>query len=151
METDPLSIQIRNRKLQDGCEGDPEEVRDVGEDDPGNEGINGAECPLEREEDEEDVCRGEEIIFKFELKIGEGEIENEIEGEWDGDRDRHCAGRGGVEHGSERYRDDDIQHRPHRPKHPRRRRPPRLDERLVRGVRVHCLNIHPFWVSKFMT
>lgn len=65
------SIQIRNRKLENGREGDPKEVWDVGEGDPGDEEIYRKHRPDERGEDEKDINRGEVIILQSELEVGE--------------------------------------------------------------------------------
>ena len=66
----------------------PEEVGGVGKGDPFNFWIDCEESPDECAEDEEDVDRGEKVVFEAELKISKGEIENEVEDKGHSD---HCG------------------------------------------------------------
>ncbi len=134
----PLPIQVRDGELENGREGDPEEIRYVGERDPFEVRIHGDERPDERAEDEEDVYRGEGVIFQPKLQIRIGEVEDEVEGERQGDDPRQGLGdKRLIEHLAERNGHDRVEDGPHRAEHPRRRRPTRLHERLVRSVGVH--------------
>ena len=47
--------------------------------------IDGEKRPNEGNEYEKYIDRGEQVIFEFKLKIGKGEIENEIEDKGHGD------------------------------------------------------------------
>ena len=141
-----LPIQIRDGELEDGREGDPEEVRDVGVYNPrvgGSAGLNveleteRIECierPDERREDQQDVHGGEIVILQPELQVREREIENEVERKRQSDHPRQRARGGAVEDGTESNGDNRVQHRPHGAEDPRRWRPEGLQERLIRGV-----------------
>jgi len=114
--------------LQHCRDADPEEIRDVGVDDPGEawgagfyvvgegELIEGKECPDEGGEDEEDVYGGEEVVLEAKLKIGKGKVENEVQREWERDRPRERSFKELVKHRAERYRDDGVQNWPYNSK-----------------------------------
>jgi len=52
------------------------------------------------------------------LKIGKGEIENEVEREWERDHEGQLACVGLVKHGSIRHRNNGVENAPDRPKEP---------------------------------
>jgi len=125
--------------LQHCRDADPDEIRDVGVDNPGEAGgagfdvvgegelIESKECPDEGREDEEDVYGREEVVLEAKLKIGKGKIENKVQCEWERDHEGQLACVGLVKYGSIRHRDDSVEHAPYRPKDPRWWRPCGLD------------------------
>ena len=68
------------------------------------------------------------------MQIGVGEIEDEVEREGERDEPRERSGPRLIKDGDEGDRDDDIEDAPHGTKEPRRRRPYRLYQLLIRGV-----------------
>jgi hypothetical protein len=76
-----LSVQVRNRQLEYGRKGDPEEVWDVDDGDPADMGPDSDHRPDERDEYEKDVDRGKEVVFESKLKVRKGEVEDEVEHE----------------------------------------------------------------------
>ena len=77
-----LPIQICDGELENGREGDPDEVWGVDIGDPLGVREDGEHRPDERAEHEEYVDCGEVVILEPELEPGEGEVENEVEGKW---------------------------------------------------------------------
>lgn len=74
-----LSIERCDGELQDRCKGDPEKIRNVCIHNPSEMWPDAKERPDEREENEENVERGEEIIFEPKLYRCKRGIKNEIE------------------------------------------------------------------------
>lgn len=74
--------------------------------------------PNQRAEDEQNIQRGEVIIFQTELNRGENEIENEIENERQGDQQGDFFVKGEPENRAKGNGDEDIEKSPDRPKEP---------------------------------
>jgi len=114
--------------LQHCRDADPDEIRDVGVDDPGEawgagfyvvgegELIEGKECPDEGGEDEEDVYGGEEVVLEAKLEIGKGEVENEVEDKRQSHYRRQLLCVDFVKHCSIGNGDDGVQNRPYNSK-----------------------------------
>lgn len=140
--------------MEDCCECDPEEIRDVGVYDPSvggrsgfnvkfeAENVNGDKRPDERAEDEKDIYRREEIIFEAELEGGEDEVEDEVEGKWQSNHPWDLPRESFVKNSAERYGNDRIQNGPNRPKDPSRRRPSGLNQLRVPRVTIHPPILH---------
>jgi len=89
--------------------------------------IESKECPDEGGEDEEDVDGREKVVLEPKLKIGKGEVEHEVQREWERDRPRERSFKELIKHCAIGHRDDGVQHTPHRAKDPRWWRPRGLD------------------------
>jgi len=70
--------------------------------------VESKECPNEGGEDEEDVDGGEEVVLEAKLEVGKGEIENEVQREWERDHEGQLACVGLVKHGSIRHRNNGV-------------------------------------------
>ena len=99
-------------------------------------------CPDERCEDEDDIDSCEKVVFEAKLKIGKGEVENEVQREWERDRPRERSFKELVKNRAKGDGNDSVQHRPHRPKNPARWRPGGLDERAIPVVSVGVHSIY---------
>jgi len=85
----------------------------------------GNKCPDERGED--DVYGREQVVLDAKLKIGEREIENKIEDKWQSDYCGEFFRVNFVKHCAVGDGNNSVQHRPGRPKDPRRWRPCGID------------------------
>jgi len=78
--------------------------------------IESKERPDEGREDEEDVYGCEEVVFQAKLKIGEGEIENEVKSKRQRDRPRERSFKELVKHRAIGNSDDGVQNWPYNSK-----------------------------------
>lgn len=121
-------VHYRHGELKDHGESRPEQVRDIDVCDPARMRPDDDHRPNEREEKQYGIDRGEQIILQAELKRREGEIENEIENERQEDGKPNLSGEEHSRNLPERYRDEDIQHEPHRTENEGGRRPLGLEQ-----------------------
>jgi hypothetical protein len=84
-------IQICDCELQNCRENHPQEIWNVRERNPAGVGVYRHHRPDERREDEQNINRGEQIVFETELERGEREIENEIQNKWQKHQKRYPA------------------------------------------------------------
>ena len=83
--------------------------------------------------------------MQAELERREGEIEDEIEREREGDQPWDLPFECFVKNGAERNCDDCIKHGPNGPKDPSRRRPSWLNQRRVPCICIHWEIIPPIY------
>lgn len=136
-----LPIQIRDRELKRCGEGDPGEVRDVGESDPLHILADSEECPDEGREAEQDVEGGEEIVLEGELEVGEREIEDEVQSKRQSKHGRHFPLPCFIKDHAEGDSDEDIEQSPHWAEEPRGRCPLRLDQCRIPVVGGHARRV----------
>jgi len=131
-----LPIHPRNSNLQHGRDTDPCEIRDVGEGYPFDMRIYGNQCPNECGEDEKDIDGRKQVVFEAKLKIGEREIENEVEGKRQSNHCREFFCVDFVKYRAIGNGNNGVQHCPHRPKDPSRWRPCGLEKCAIPVVGV---------------
>ncbi len=116
-------------------------MREVRNGDPFNAGVDREERPDEGGEDEENINRRQKIILQAKLKRDKCKVENQIERERKRYESRQFSSECFVKHRAVSYRDNNIQHHPHRSEEPRGRSPRRFEKCGVPVVNGHALII----------